>query len=93
MSLLGQWSGQSLICTGDESSPGDYPPGMFTEEEEVEFSQYKYEDGEAKNLYDIAEDGFVGIHCGLGERISKNLDSKLSMDCARWSLKFSHLQW
>jgi hypothetical protein len=33
MSFLGQRAGQNIVYLGSASEPGDYPPGMFTEEE------------------------------------------------------------
>ncbi|KAL7621873.1 hypothetical protein AAE478_007373 [Parahypoxylon ruwenzoriense] len=32
-SLLGRWAGKNIVCVGGDVEPGDFPPGLFSEEE------------------------------------------------------------
>ncbi|KFZ13745.1 hypothetical protein V501_03546 [Pseudogymnoascus sp. VKM F-4519 (FW-2642)] len=40
-SLLGRWAGHNIICIGDYVDGGDYPPNLFSAEEEQELNQMK----------------------------------------------------
>jgi hypothetical protein len=40
-SLLGCWAGQNIVCVGDYVDAGDYPPNLFSAEEEQELNQMK----------------------------------------------------
>lgn len=54
MSFLGSWAGQNIICVGDCNEAGDYPPGLFTDDEKLELSKIKGEDNTDLELYHIA---------------------------------------
>ncbi|KAI1413719.1 hypothetical protein F5Y13DRAFT_189154 [Hypoxylon sp. FL1857] len=32
-SFFGQWAGKNIVCVGDNIEAGDYPPGLFSEQE------------------------------------------------------------
>ena len=34
MSFLGRWAGKSIVCVGEYVKPDDYPPGLFSAEEQ-----------------------------------------------------------
>lgn len=34
LSRFGAWAGENIVCAGEETAPGDYPPGLFSAEEE-----------------------------------------------------------
>lgn len=38
-SLFGSWAGENIVCAGDEILPGDYPPGLFSAEEEEDMNK------------------------------------------------------
>jgi hypothetical protein len=38
-SFLGAWAGENIVCVGEDVEPGDFPPGLFTMEEENELRQ------------------------------------------------------
>ncbi|KAI5861208.1 hypothetical protein GGS23DRAFT_577579 [Durotheca rogersii] len=38
-SFLRQWAGKRIVCVGEYTKPGDYPPGLFSEEEVQELGQ------------------------------------------------------
>lgn len=40
-SLLGCWAGQNIICVGDYVDAGDYPPNLYSAEEEQELNQMR----------------------------------------------------
>ena len=61
ISFLGSWTGESIICVGQDIENGDCPPGMLTVAEEKELQQVLGEDEEgfsrAKlNLHDFASE-------------------------------------
>ncbi|KAF8880061.1 hypothetical protein BD779DRAFT_1788734 [Infundibulicybe gibba] len=37
--LTGSWIGDRIICAGDYTEPGDYPEGLFSEEEMAEMTE------------------------------------------------------
>ncbi|KAH9890289.1 hypothetical protein F4778DRAFT_753231 [Xylariomycetidae sp. FL2044] len=39
MSLLGPWAGQNVVCVGGEIEKGDYPSGLFSQEEQESLNQ------------------------------------------------------
>lgn len=39
-SHFGNWAGENLVCAGDETNPGDYPPGLFSAKEEEWFNKH-----------------------------------------------------
>jgi hypothetical protein len=53
MSCLGLWAGEKIVCVGDDIDAGDYPPGLFTKDEEDELSQITDECGDPFTLYDF----------------------------------------
>lgn len=40
-SLLGCWAGHNIICVGDYVDAGDYPPNLYSAEEEQELNQIR----------------------------------------------------
>ncbi|OBT65319.1 hypothetical protein VE03_04574 [Pseudogymnoascus sp. 23342-1-I1] len=46
-SELGTWAGKQIVNVGDYTKPGDYPPGLFSPEEEKNLTnkQFQYYDG------------------------------------------------
>jgi hypothetical protein len=38
-SFLGLWAGENIVCVGEDVEPGDFPPGLFTMQEENELRQ------------------------------------------------------
>jgi hypothetical protein len=59
-SYLSPWAGQNIICIGNETEAGDYPPGLLTAEEDAELAGLGEEgDGEEipgpVNLFSITK--------------------------------------
>lgn len=44
-SLLGRWAGHNIICIGDYVDAGNYPPNLFSAEEEQELNHMKVGSG------------------------------------------------
>ncbi|KFY81994.1 hypothetical protein V500_10915 [Pseudogymnoascus sp. VKM F-4518 (FW-2643)] len=38
-SVFGRWAGENIVCAGDDIVPGDYPPGLFSAEEEEDLNK------------------------------------------------------
>jgi hypothetical protein len=67
-SLLGLWAGENIVCVGEEIEPGDFPPGLFTMEEENELRQksivhdsYQEGDPQPLTLYHFALDNITDL--------------------------------
>ncbi len=56
LSFMGLWSGESIICIGDYTEPGDYPPGMLTEDEKKELEESVDENGQPITLASCLHD-------------------------------------
>ncbi|KFZ13838.1 hypothetical protein V502_06408 [Pseudogymnoascus sp. VKM F-4520 (FW-2644)] len=50
-SLFGSWAGEKIVCAGDKSNPGDYPPGLYSAEEEEDLKKMFL-----VRMYDSADD-------------------------------------
>lgn len=85
-SLLGTWAGEKIVCAGDEGTPGDYPPGLFSAEEEEDFKKTSLvliynSDGETDGTFDFAKDGEDGEPLNLyslSERPGTRIDGDIS---------------
>jgi hypothetical protein len=67
-SFLGLWAGENIVCVGEEVEPGDFPPGLFTMEEENELRQksivydsYQEEDPQPLTLHHFTRDNVTDL--------------------------------
>ncbi|KAF1959329.1 hypothetical protein CC80DRAFT_440765 [Byssothecium circinans] len=50
LSLLGPWAGKKIVCVREDVEARDYPPGLFTKDQEEILRQSKDEDGHPMSL-------------------------------------------
>ncbi|KFY38246.1 hypothetical protein V495_06681 [Pseudogymnoascus sp. VKM F-4514 (FW-929)] len=56
VSHLGRWAGKELVCVGEEADPGDYPPGLFSADEEEDLDM-----NETVEIWDPNDDSIVPV--------------------------------
>lgn len=53
ISASAPWAGTRILCAGDSSKPGDYPPGLLTPMQREEIEAISTPEGRLMNLYDL----------------------------------------
>lgn len=56
LSFLGCWAGENIVCPGEYLEPGDFPPGLFSAEEEEQLRQTKIVPRPDPDGYDTDDD-------------------------------------
>jgi hypothetical protein len=59
LSLLGPWAGKKIVCVGQDTEANDYPPGLFTKDQEEMLRQTKDDDGNPMTLSHYSMEEYV----------------------------------
>ncbi|QUC21058.1 uncharacterized protein UV8b_05301 [Ustilaginoidea virens] len=85
MSFFGRWAGHNIVCVGEDVEPDDYPPGLFSAEEQDEFRQRMGPEGDPDDSWpnDFSDQPFT-LHHFTHPSVSKmeevsNLYGKFTM--------------